>query len=190
MSKLVEEWKDIEGYEGLYQVSDWGRVKSLERFIETSTGLRRYKEKIIAQNLKKDGYYEVSLYYKGEREHRRVNRLVAEAFILNPENKPVVGHIKKLPDGTEDRTANEAWNLQWMTYPENNNYGTANERKRNHPSKSSQVFQYTLDGKLIAVWPSTMEIEREMGFDNTNIGRCCRGKTKTSNGHKWSYVPL
>ncbi len=118
MSKLVEEWKDIEGYEGLYQVSDWGNV-------------RNRHGKLIAKELSNGGYYRVHLWKNGVSEHLLIHRLVAEAFIPNPENKPCVGHLKPLPDGTEDKTANEVWYLQWMTYPENANYGTINERRSN-----------------------------------------------------------
>lgn len=115
MSKLKEEWKPIKGYEGLYEVSDWGNVKNRHG-------------RLMAKELVKDGYYRVHLWKNGISEHYLIHRLVAEAFIPNPENKPCVGHLKPLPDGTEDKTANEVWHLQWMTYPENAAYGTCIER--------------------------------------------------------------
>lgn len=135
MSKLIEEWKDIKGYEGLYQVSDWGNVRSLDRtnIQKTKWGYyikRTYKGKILKYVIDKDGYPVVFLTKQGMRgKTKRVNRLVAEAFIPNPENKPIVGHLKTLENGLEDKTANEVWNLAWMTYEENSNYGTILERK-------------------------------------------------------------
>ena len=113
MSKLVEEWRPVIGYE----VSDWGRVKSLNY---NHTG----KTKLMKLTKNNEGYLVVSLHGK----QYKVHRLVAEAFIPNPENKSEVGHLKTLPNGLEDRTANEAWNLAWMTREENGNYGTICER--------------------------------------------------------------
>ena len=115
MSKTVEEWRPVVGYEGLYEVSDWGNVKN-----DKNRYLAKYKSKC--------GYLRVNLWKNGEMKHFSVHRLVAEAFLPNIENKPCVGHVKTLEDGTEDKTANEAWNIKWMTYKENRNYGTLNER--------------------------------------------------------------
>lgn len=114
MSRIVEEWSTVERD---YQVSDWGRVKSLNY---NHTG----KPKLMKLTKNKEGYLVVTLHGK----QYKVHRLVAEAFIPNPENKSEVGHLKTLPDGTEDKTANEAWNLSWMTREENANYGTICER--------------------------------------------------------------
>lgn len=135
MSKIVEEWRDIKGYEGLYQVSDWGNVKSLEH---EYTGRNQYggvfigrkKGRVLKQCKDRDGYLIVTLHNNGKQSIGKVHRLVAETFIPNPDNKPVVGHTKTLDDGTEDKTANEVWNLAWMTVEENNTYGTLLERQR------------------------------------------------------------
>lgn len=115
MSKLVEEWRPVIGFEGLYEVSDWGNVKN--RF-----------DRIIAKELTKHGYLRVHLWKNGAGKHISIHRLVAEAFIPNPENKPIVGHTKTLENGLEDKTANEAWNIEWMTYSENAVFGTCNKR--------------------------------------------------------------
>ena len=129
MSKLVEEWRDIKGYEGEYQVSDWGRVKSVDRVVNYLTKLGKPSERPLKGKILKqwwrDRYLCVGLHHN---DFHSVHRLVAEAFIPNPESKPFVGHTKKLEDGTEDRSANEAWNLQWMTPSENNTFGTRIER--------------------------------------------------------------
>lgn len=121
MSKYVEEWRDIEGYEGLYQVSDWGNVRSMNY---NKTG----QVKLLKQVAAKDDYLVVCLHKNGKQKEGKVHRLVAEAFIPNPQNKPIVGHTKTLDNGLEDKTANEAWNLKWMTPEENGNYGTLPQR--------------------------------------------------------------
>lgn len=135
MSKFIEEWRPVKGYEGLYEVSDWGNVRSLDRTFEyyhptAKKNIRRtFKGMALKKILNADGYHVVTLCDENHKRHEgKVHRLVAEAFLPNPENKPEVGHTKTLPDGTEDKTANEAWHLQWMTRPENGNYGTLPQR--------------------------------------------------------------
>lgn len=135
MSKLVEEWRDIKGYEGLYQISDCGNVRSVERTIEyynPSKGgysVRKWPSVLLKKVTNADGYLIVCLHNSEHKQHDgKVHRLVAEAFLPNPENKPIVGHTKTLENGLEDKTANEAWNLRWMTPEENGNYGTLPQR--------------------------------------------------------------
>lgn len=183
MSKLVEEWKDIKGYEGLYQVSDWGRVKSLDRFIETSKGIRHYKEKILKTYLagtNKDYHY-IKLHKDGITKSFEIHRLVAEAFIPNPENKPQVDHI------SGKKNDNSVWNLRWATQPENLN--NENTKQYNNPKLSNQLYQYTLDDELVRIWPSLGEAVRN-GFDKRALQRCCSGIRKKHKGHKWSKIPL
>lgn len=106
---MLEEWKDIEGFEGLYQVSNTGKVKSLTRY-----------KKEIKPELHKGEYFRVGLSNKGKKIHKFVARLVAKAFVANPDNKPCVNHI----DG--DRQNNNHWNLEWMTHSENNQHAYDN----------------------------------------------------------------
>ena len=181
-----EKWKDINGYEGLYQVSNMGRVKSLERAVPSKNGSKRtIRERILKSRITPNGYSQVFL-FNGRRKGKLllVHRLVCEAFHENPENKPEVNHIN------ENKLDNRACNLEWVTRKENCNYGTRPARiaKANVKNKSKSVGQYTLDGKLIKVWQSIREVERQLGFSNANISKATRDERKTAYGYVWKYI--
>ena len=161
-----EVWRDITGYEGLYQVSDQGRVKSF----------KWNKERFLKPSMDKDGYLLVTLCAGGKRKTLKVHRLVCGAFHENPDNKPQVNHIN------EDKTDNRACNLEWCTCKQNVNHGSRNERV------SKPVGQYSLDGKLIKLWPSTMEVGRQTGFSQGNISLVANGKYKQAYGFIWKYI--
>ena len=177
-----EIWKDIKGYEGLYQVSDKGRVKSLEHVTIRKNGSKLpVKERILKPVQNQNGYLRVNLYdSSGKMKKFLVHRLVCEAFHENPENNPCVNHID------ENKTNNVVSNLEWCTYKENNNHGTHNAKVAK--ALSRPVGQYTLDGKLVKVWQSTHEVQRQLGFDNSHISKAVRGKLKTAYGYVWKYV--
>ena len=169
-----EEWRDVVGYEGLYQVSSEGRVKSLKRKFIDKIGRERYvKECILKPVIDRYGYLLVSLYAGGKQKRHTVHRLVCEAFHENLDNKPQVNHINEI------KTDNRASNLEWATARENSNFGTRNERLGKAQSKP--VAQYAQDGELIKVWPSTMAVERQAGFSNSNISKADNGKYNTAN---------
>ena len=177
----MEIWKNIKGYEGFYQVSNMGRVKSLERtFIDKSGRKRTIKERILKQAAWSTGYLSVVLSTSGKRKMFAVHRLVCKAFHEKPDNKPCVNHID------ENKTNNCASNLEWCTSSENNNHGTRNERSGKAQSKP--VGQYTLDGELIKIWPSTIEAGRQGGFSCGNISSVANSKRKTHKGFVWRYV--
>ena len=175
MQEIKEEWRDIEGYSGLYQVSNLGRVKSLNY---NRTGLEKILKPI------KDGkkYLCVNLCKQGKQKHHKVHRLVGQAFIDNPNNYPQLNHID------EDKTNNQITNLEWCTAAYNNNYGTRTKRSAasriNHPKHSKQV----LCVETSVVYLSTNEVERQLGFGHSHISSCCRGKRKTCGGFHWRYV--
>lgn len=178
-NNLSEEWRDIPNYEGLYQVSNLGRVKSLN-YNHTK------QEKILKQANNK-GYLYVLLYNQKKRTLHKIHRLVATAFIPNPNNLPFINHKDENP------LNNRADNLEWCTAAYNSNYGTNIQRRSkkltNRQDLSKQVFQYDFEGKIIKIWQSTHECSRN-GYNQGNVAACCRGKLKQYKGYIWSYTPL
>lgn len=172
MSKIYEIWKPVTEYEGLYEVSNLGR-------------LRNRHGKVLKIPLNHTGYPRIELWRQGKMKHFYVHRLVALAFIPNPDALPQVNHKD------EDKQNNRVENLEWCTQAENLNYGAHNDKvalaNRNHPSKSKAVACYTKDGKLVRVFPSTHEAERETGVANQSISQCCRKKYRTAGGYVWEY---
>lgn len=182
----MEQWRDIEGYEGLYQVSNEGRVKSLQREITYKDGRKKtLPEKILHNFLSDLGYYHVMLSKNGIPKRHKVHRLVAKAFIPNPNNLPEVNHKD------ECKTSNVVENLEWCTQGYNIRYGTMIERGRqtqfNRSDMSKEVEQYTIDGVLVEKYKSASEVKRKHPQFNTgSVSRCCRGG-QMLNG-KWQAI--
>lgn len=187
---MQEVWKDIIGYEGLYQVSNLGRVKSLQRVVKRTNG-RPYtaKEKILGQfySGRDKDYLKSYLSKNGKKKSYQIHRLVAIAFIPNVQNKPQVNHI----DG--NKSNNNILNLEWCTNSENQIH--AYRMGLNHVKSlkgylnpcSKEVIKCDLDGNEIECFGSMKEAERMTGIHYTNISACCKGKTKTAGGFKWIY---
>ena len=187
-----EVWKPIKDYEGLYEVSNLGRVKSLNY---RKTG----KEKILKNIENSKGYFQVGLVKFGKQKLFTVHRLVAEAFIPNPEGKPCIDHINTI------RSDNRVENLRWVTHEENNNNPlTKKKYSENHREQSGEknpmygktvennrskpVVQIDQTTNEVKIWESAKKAERQGGFNNGAINQCCRGKRKSHKGYKWMYL--
>lgn len=182
----MEIWRDIPGYEGLYMVSNYGNVKSLKR--PTRHGTFTYNEVILKPAIKR-GYCVVFLYKNKKVNYFQVSRLVAIAFIPNPENKPYVDHIDT------NKLNNKVENLRWVTASENMNNPLTKEhlriKLRNRPDQSRPVIQLTLDDEIVAMYPSAKEVQRKTDFKQSLVSHCCNneyGKKKNIyKGYKWVY---
>ena len=188
MSRLVEEWRPIAGYEGLYEVSNLGRVKSKKRVDINRLGVKRIlKEKILKPCKEKNGYLRVNLWVNGKNKHYTVHRLVANAFIPNPDKLPQINHKD------EDKTNNNISNLEWCTPEYNINYGNRTKKvsdlQKNDRGKSYIIDQYTIDGRYIKSYPSSKEIKRQLKIDSSNILKCCHGVYKQAYGFIWKMHP-
>lgn len=199
----MEEWRDIEGYEGLYQISSEGRVKSLKRIARNN---HTVNSKIRKPKIDKDGYCCVSLWIDGVSKEHFIHRLVAQAFVPNPENKPCIDHINT------DRTDNRAENLRWCTHKENTNNPISREkflqnRYRVEGERRISIYKPTKeavakmaekhkkpvgmykDGNLIKRFDSATDAERE---DNNlkfmSISAACNGRLKTYRGYEWKFI--
>ena len=169
----TEIWKDIEGYEGHYQVSDKGRIKSV-----------KFGKEIFLKPGQCRGYLHVGLSKNNKMKTCYIHRLVAQAFLPNPQNLPQINHKN------EDKTDNKVKNLEWCYVKYNSNYGTRNQRiskKMTNGKLSKPVLQYTKTGKFVKKWKSVMDVERNLGYDHQNISACCRGKYHSAYNFVWRY---
>lgn len=181
MKNIVEIWKSVIGYEGLYEVSNMGRVKSLERnIVKGRGGLCKIEERILKSGKDKDGYPQVVLCKEGKRKTCKIHRLVATAFIDNPNNLPQINHIDEI------KTNNCVDNLEWCDCKYNINYGSHNEKMIK--SISISILQFSKTGDFIRRWDSTAQVEKELGINNSNINSCIKGKRKSAGGYKWGYT--
>lgn len=174
MNYKSEIWKDIVGYEGLYQVSSYGKIKSI------------LKNKLIYQEVGNVGYKVVALYKNNKRKKVTVHRIVAKAFIPNLKNLPQVNHI----DGNKLNNCVE--NLEWC----DNRYNQIHANKLGLNSKRNfitsylngkKVLQYDLNGKFIKEWKSIKEASRILKIDNSCISKCCYHKRNKCGGYIWRF---
>jgi hypothetical protein len=172
--RSTELWRDVVGYEGLYMVSTFGRVKGYPR--------KGCQGRILKNGLNEKGYPCVNLSRAGEKYHRvRVHRLVAMAFIPNPNNLPFVNHRDENPANSE------VWNLEWCTQMYNMNYGTIRDRCYKTPGK--RVQQYDLNGVLLATYENAYIASRITGIQHSHIRECCNGGTFVyKKGKRWKNI--
>lgn len=185
MAKVIEEWRPVAGFEGLYEVSNIGRVRSLTRY-----------KKVIKPIVTNSGYYQYQLWRGGICRTGLAHRLVAQAFIPNTGNKPMVNHID------ENKLNNSVDNLEWVSHVENCRYGTAIARRTEHLDYSKRrinnagqiaacsipVAQFTKDGEFVRNWASASECARENGWQVSNIRRSCTADHATAYGFIFKEV--
>ena len=188
---MEEVWKDIKGYEGKYQVSNLGQVKSLDVIIEYTNkygnkSKQLHKGKIISQHDNGYGYMSVMLWKDNKSKNFYIHRLVAEAFIPNPYNLSQVNHID------ENKQNNSIDNLEWCDVKYNNNYGTKNKRSvetlLNNGKNSYYVKQYSVEGVYINQYRSLREAERENNLSNGSISAYFRYNQSQCGGYCWEII--
>lgn len=177
MENRIEIWKPVVGYEGVYEVSSFGRIRSLDRFRKykdsTPDSLAFVKGKMLKGKIDKDGYIEYALCVGKHKQMKyyRAHRLVAQAFIPNPNNYPIINHKNEIKDD------NRVENLEWCNNQYNIEY-----------SRAKPILQFSKTDEFIKKWKSCAEIERELGLDHSSIQKCCIGKNKSRGGYKWGYA--
>ena len=180
----AEEWRPVKGYEGLYEVSNMGRIKSVARLTTRPCqyGIKneyRIPEKILHANLSTGGYLCVNLSHDGKEVTKRIHRLVAIHFCKGYRDGMVVNHID------EDKTNNRADNLEWVTQKANVNHGTGIQRRKKYPKA---VVQISLSGEVVNVWPSVKSASESVGVNPACIGHCCKGDCPTIKGYSWKWA--
>lgn len=174
---MQEIWKDIKNYEELYQVSNYGRVKSLQRYVKTCNNSNRtVREKILKLTKDNTDYYVVSLWRENKQSRPHIHRLVAETFIPNPDNLPCVNHI----DGNQ--LNNTVTNLEWCDY----SYNAIHAIKIGLNKHCKKVNQYTLQGTFIKTWNNIKEAQEF--YKTSHISACCRNNRKSTKGYIWKYA--
>jgi len=187
-----EIWKPVKDYEGIYEVSSLGRVRSLDRILPNYTSKGISGTKIIKGRVLKShksttsNYYYVHLRGNGASKEVSVHRLVAKAFVPNPNNLPQVNHIDENPAN------NRFGNLEWCTAKYNINYGTRSKRvsetRISRASKGRAVTQYSKDWQFIKTYRSISIASRAVGVRDSGIIRCCKGVINIAGGYHWRYV--
>ena len=189
---MEEIWKDIEGYEGIYQVSNLGRVRSLDRYYtkphpRNGVPTKYFKRgSIITNHTLRNGYTNVMLKFEGGKKNFMVHRLVAKAFVPGYFEGADVNHKDS------NRQNNHADNLEWMTRRDNlmyNNDKNASAMEQIHRSQRKPIIQMTMDGEYIREWPSIYAAHLALGLDSKSISGACRQRygMKTCGGYRWKF---
>lgn len=196
---MVEEWKTIPCFQGLYEASNLGRIRSIDRVVRRN-GLtsKSLKGKILSPNTQKNGYKVVALSKQGKTQSFRVHRLVALAWLPNPDNLTEVNHLN------ENKADNSVANLSWVSHRENANYGTRIRRCISNRDQSGvrngmfgkigglnpnakEVIKLSMDGDFIAEYPSLLEASKSANCTRASIRNNIKGRTKHCGGYKWMY---
>lgn len=192
----MEIWRDIPGYEGLYQVSNLGRVRSLDRYVKQNHGSKQLKRGKIIQPIKDcKGYLRLKLCINNTSKRISIHRLVAQVFIPNLDNKPQVNHI----DG--DKTNNRVDNLEWVTNQENVKHAWSTglaqitDEARKKMSKNNTNKKQVMCMNTKEIFNSIIEASKKYKINSSHISECCKGKRKSAGKHPvtkekmiWEYV--
>lgn len=175
---MEEIWKEVPEFSGAYLISNYGRLKSVRRYVKHGDRDWLVKERMMSQVINHAGYVEYQITYNKKHYGRKAHRLVAEAFIPNPLNKPFVNHI----DG--DKTNNSVSNLEWCTCQENNVHAYQHELH----SSVLPILQFSEDWSFIKRWKNAAEITRALGIGRTSIHKACKRETNHFiDGYNWLY---
>jgi hypothetical protein len=171
----MEVWRDVPGYEGLYQVSDCGNVRSLNYKRKGTVGLLYLKRH-------PNGYRQVELHKDGKKRMLTVHRLVASAFLPKPTEGQVVNHLN------EDKYDNRVSNLEWCSFAENVRYSRTRHPIDRPLKRTRAVLQLTKTGEFVKEWNNLITIKHKLGFNEFSVSECCEGNRKTAYGFKWQYA--
>lgn len=182
---MSELWKPIPGYEGWYEVSNFGRVRSIDRIEyqkHREGGQSKYlhKGQLIKPQVAPNGYIRVDLHKNGTFRRYLLHRLVCSAFLEQPVGKNYVNHLDNDPSN------NNVTNLEWCTQSENIQYAYDNKTKT--PPNERKIGQYSTNGSFIKVWDSMAAVERDLHIWAANIHKVCTGKRRTAGGYEWRYI--
>lgn len=175
---MTEIWKDVVGYEGLYSISNKGRIIRLEKNRTKGSGNYHKKEIILVPATTKNGYNYVLLYKNKIRKIKKIHQLVSRAFIPNSENKPCVNHINGV------KTDNRVKNLEWCTHSENMQHAL----KTGLIKTMKKVLMLDLNGKELLIFDGVRKAGRETGVSNSGISACCLGQRQSAGGYKWEFA--
>lgn len=191
---MTEEWRPVVGYDGSYEVSSMGNIRSLDRLNGRGSWI---KGRLMKPAMNQKGYMRVGLSFKGKQTYYSVHRLVAQAFVTNPDDKPQVNHIN------ENKTDNRVSNLEWVTNRENAVHGTKIQRTTANIDYAKKVANtdYALIARKLAKavtathlrsgevlgFPSMQEAQRN-GFHAGAVSRCCKGELAHYKGYVWEYA--
>lgn len=180
----MEEWKPVVGYEDSYEVSNYGRVRSVDRIIVDKNGVESFHRGFMKKQTDnkvrgKAGYLVVRLLSNGVGITRVVHRLVAEAFIPNENNLPTVNHI----DGNKQN--NHVDNLEWVSFADNNIHALHTNLRS---PRGTPIRQLSVDGKVLGEYKSTYEASRQTGVGICSISNVLNGRTKTGGGFRWERI--
>ena len=174
---MTEVWKPVVGWENAYEVSNLGRLRSIDRIVFG----KHLKGKILQECTDQQGYSTVILSYCGHRHSTRRHRLVAEAFIPNPERKRDVNHLNG------NKSDNRVENLEWTTHRENTDHAWETGLTPCPPKEECKPIEKVLGEEVIDTYLSIKEASEITGINSTSICKCCKGKRKSAGGFLWRY---